>query len=355
MINLLGIGSLFSGGFGVDALEAALAHGWTSPQQVAAAGGTQAVYQVNLENIADRTLLKKMRRADKLSKMAVLAAADALADSRIDPAGKRVGIILATAFGAHVTTFDFLDGIIDYGEANVSPTAFSNSVHNAAASYISSTLEIFGPTLSVTAFRFSFETALQLACCWLEQGRVDYLLVGAVEQYGEVLGHVSRARLLPPDDGRLQPFSFLPTYNVPGEGALFLLLGAAAAADRYCRLAAVTTASAVTDLQGADLVIINSDGSHEDERGYLATLPAGQLLSAYSPLFGSIMTGSAFNLAAGALMLKRQKLYAAPQQSNPHALKIVTATGAAALETICTLNMNCSGERAVVRLQRNEQ
>ena len=104
-----------------------------------------------------------MRRADKLSKMAVLAAADALQDSGLENAKQRTGIILATSFGAHQTTFDFLDDIIDYGEAQVSPTTFSNSVHNAAVSYIASVLDITGPTLTVTRFSFPFQSALQLA------------------------------------------------------------------------------------------------------------------------------------------------------------------------------------------------
>lgn len=355
-MKILGIGSLFAGGCGVDALEKSLESGWSPPQQVAAAdGGSQAVYQVQLDLVPDRTLLKKLRRADKLSKMAVVTAADALADSGINIVDKKIGIILASAFGAHVTTFDFLDGIIDYGEAAVSPTAFSNSVHNAAASYIASTLDIHGPTLSVTAFRFSFESALQLAECWLAQGRIDYLLVGAVEQYGEVLGAVSRTKLLQPADGKLQPFSFLSSANIPGEGALFFLLGSDADDHGYCRIVATTTGTAAADLSGSDLVIINSDGSYGDERGYLAALPEGQRVSAYSPLFGSIMTGSAFNLAAGAVMLKMQKLYAAPVQANPHGLDIVTNSVAARLETLCSLNLNCCGESAVVRMERCEK
>ena len=142
-MNILGIGMLFSRGVGIAAWEQALRDGWEKPGETALphGGGTIPAYLVNLETVPDRTLLKKIRRADKLSKMSVVAAHDAIADSGITDIGeKRVGIILSTGFGAHVTTFDFLDGILDYGEGNVSPTAFSNSVHNAAASYVSSSL-----------------------------------------------------------------------------------------------------------------------------------------------------------------------------------------------------------------------
>jgi len=92
-----------------------------------------------------KTLLKKIRRSDAVSKMTVLAASDALVNSGIENiAAKRLGIIVATAFGPHVTTFNFLDDILDHGDAAVSPTTFSNSVHNAAASYVAMSLNIKG-------------------------------------------------------------------------------------------------------------------------------------------------------------------------------------------------------------------
>lgn len=351
-MRILGIGPLFSGGYGVDALTAALENGF-SPERLTAAGGDGSclLHRVNLETITDRTLLKPLRRADKLSKMAVLGAAAALADSGIDVSGKRGGIILATAFGAHVTTFDFLDGIIDYGEANVSPTAFSNSVHNAAASYVATALGITGPTLTVTAFRFSFESALQLAAAWLAQGRADYLLVGAVEQYGTVLDHVCRSKLPQAADGRMTPFALRASGNVPGEGAAFFFLDAAAA-DGYCRVGEIVTGEPAGKRVAADLVVLNADGMYADERGYLTAIADEQLVSAYAPVYGSIMSGSALSLAAAALMLKRQQLYAAPVLDNPLGLNIVATSGQAPLESITSLNLNCAGESASVNLQR---
>ena len=120
---------------------------------------------------------------------------------------KRLGVIVATAFGAHVTTFEFLDGILDYGEAAVSPTVFSNSVHNAAASYISSAMGIQGPTLTVTRFFFPMQAALQLAEAWLREGRMEQVLVGAVDQLGEVLAYIMEAKRGIARDGKDKTFS----------------------------------------------------------------------------------------------------------------------------------------------------
>jgi 3-oxoacyl-[acyl-carrier-protein] synthase II len=355
-VNILGIGMIFSGGMGVGALENALRSGWTKPSEVDCTrtdGRTIPVFQVDLDNVVDRTLLKKLRRADKLSKMAVLAAADALADAEIaDLAAKRVGIILATAFGAHVTTFDFLDGILDYGDAGVSPTTFSNSVHNAAASYVSSSLNIQGPTLTVSQFRFSFQSALQLGKTWLDQGRCDYLLVGAVDQYGDVLGYVSDQKLTTAPDGRIRPFAFNPTCQVPGEGGVFFLLSNEGSDKAYCCVDAVHTHFDPNHGKTVDINVIDADGMLPDESAYLDSLSADIPSASYTPLCGSMMTGGAFNLAAAAVMLKTQTVFAAPVQDNPHSLKLVTETREASIQSIRCVGCNCHGEKTAIYLSR---
>jgi 3-oxoacyl-[acyl-carrier-protein] synthase II len=355
-MNILGIGTIFSQGLGVTAWETAMRTGWQKPADIEGARpgpGTNAGYLVNLDTVADRTLLKKIRRADKLSKMAVLAAADALADSGIgEGARKNLGIILATAFGAHVTTFAFLDDILDYGEANVSPTTFSNSVHNAAASYVSSSLNIQGPTLTVTQFRFSFQAALQLAKNWLDQGRCDYLLVGAADQYGDVLGYVSDQKLTAASDGIIRPFTFKPTCQVPGEGAVFFLLGNERAGNGYCAVEAVHINGDPDQEKPVDINIIDADGMLPDESAYRTSLAPDIPVAAYAPLSGSMMTGCAFNLAAAALMLKEQTHYATPVQDNPHGLRLLTETRHARVGSIRCIGCNCYGEKAVTYLSK---
>lgn len=355
-MNILGTGIIFSQGMGVNALESALRNGWQKPTEIdvpRTEGLTRPVYRVDLDAVPDRTLLKKLRRADKLSKMAVLAAADALVDSGIsDITRKKIGIILATAYGAQVTTFDFLDGILDYGDAAVSPTTFSNSVHNAAASYVSSSLNIQGPTLTVTQFRFSFQSALQLARTWLEQGRCDYLLVGAVDQYGDVLGYISDQKLQTAGDGRIKPFTLNPTCQVPGEGALFFLLGREQADSAYCSMDAIYTGDDPGCGISVDMNIIDADGMLPDESAYLSSLSPDTLTTAYSPIFGSMMIGGAFNLASAALMLKQQMRYAAPVLDNPHALHLVSETGPAHIRTIRSIGCNCYGEKSAVYLSK---
>jgi 3-oxoacyl-[acyl-carrier-protein] synthase II len=356
MIKILGTGVLFAQGMGMTVLEESLRNGWRKPDDVElsrVAGLKLPVYQVNFDMVPDKKLLKQLRRADKLSKMAVLAAADALADSGLQTIdGKRTGIILATAFGPHGTTFNFLDDILDYGDAGVSPTTFSHSVHNAATSYIANSLNIQGPTVTVTQFRFSFQAALQLAQAWLGQGRCDRVLVGGIDHYGEVLGYVADHKLTTAADGRIKPFTFSPTCQVPGEGAAFFLLGTESSGNTCCSVSARFDYEDAGAVQPADLDIIDADGMLPDESAYLSDLSAETPVTSYTPLFGSMMVGGALNLAAGVLMMKHQTVYAAPVQDNPHGLKVVTETGRARLDTIRCIGCNCYGEKTFTYLHR---
>jgi len=356
MMNILGIGTIFSQGCGIDALESALESGPLKPAEVDAlygAGGKRKAFTVDFDSVPDKSMLKKIRRADKLSKMSVVAAAAAVSDSGIpDLSDKKVGIILSTAFGAHVTTFEFLDGIIDYGEANVSPTSFSNSVHNAAASYISASLDIKGPTLTVTRFRFSFQSALELGKSWLEQGKCDYLLLGAVDQYGDVLGYVSDKKLNPALEGEIKPFSLGQGGHIPGECSVFFLLGRERSDSSYCSIDGVYTFDDPHAVEKVDLNVLSADGMLTDESLYLQQLSPEIPVVAYSPLFGSIMTGGAMNIASAALIIKKQRVYASPGKSSLQELKIVEVSEPSDISAIRCIDVNCRGETAKVYLGR---
>ncbi len=354
-MNVLGIGIIFAGGRGIERYEDALKRGWQRPGEfdVPRIQKRLPVYAVAQETLADKLVLKKMRRADKLSKMAVLAASDALQDSGTESAGNRMGIILSTAFGAHQTTFDFLDTIIDYGETQVSPTIFSNSVHNAAVSYIASALDITGPTLTVTRFSFPFQSAFQLAQLWLLDGRCDSVLVGVADECGEVMRFIFDRKLSTAPDGKVRPFHFSPASPpVPGEGSVFFLVSGKSPEKAYCRIDDIAFNCGPGFKGASDIDLIDSDGT-VDGTAYLKALSPTVPVAAYSPLFGSLMTGSAFNCAAGALMIKRQTHYASPVLENPHRINLLDITGPARIDLMRSIGYNCSAESAVICLRKS--
>lgn len=194
-MHTTGIGIVFSRGRGIASFKKAINEGWRESHQ-----------EISMANtiISDKTVLKEARRADNFTKMAVLAAHDAFFDSGLGAEAKgSLGIILATAFGPHVTNFRFLDDILTYGDRGVSPTLFSHSVHNAAVSYIASNLESHGPTLTVTQFADSFSQALLIAQSWLEEKRCTNILVGSVDQLGKEMEYILTAKApeLKPKEG----------------------------------------------------------------------------------------------------------------------------------------------------------
>ena len=356
-MNIAGVGVVCARGRGVAALRAALEQGWQPPREIEAPflqGAQYPVYDVEAPVLADKTVLAKLRRASHFDKMATLAAWDALQDSGVQPADPvSIGVIMSTAFGPHATTFSFLDGILDFGEAGVSPTAFSHSVHNAAASYIAQTAEIRGPTVTLTQFYFSFHEALRLADAWLQEGRCRYVLAGAVDELGTVMeyavGQIGRIAA----DRKIRPFqcSAQPV-TVPGEGAAFLLLTRDPSARRYGTVARVDSGVGMPGDGRADLELLDADGLAVDETVYGGAVRWDQPVASYAPLFGGMMTGSAFHCAAAALMLQEQVRFASPVPDNPRGLAVCTQTGPAVLRRIRCLKFNCRGGWATVGLER---
>jgi 3-oxoacyl-[acyl-carrier-protein] synthase II len=356
-MKIAGMGVVFARGRGIDALEQALKQGWVPPVERVSPGVGQErtpSYCVDQASMADKAVLKRMRRADRFSRMAALAAWDAAADAGVpdQAGGADLGIILATAFGPQATAFRFLDEIMDHGDGRASPTLFSHSVHNAAASYVASALNSQGPTLTVTQFSFSFHQALLLADAWLEEGRCERVLVGSVEEGGSVLEYIFRRKLRTPEDGRIRPFGFSASpAAVPGEGSVFLMLSRDDAPGGHCRIAGVSFDDGA-DAGTADLYLLDADGMSGDERDYGRIAGREVVIAGYSPLFGSMMTGSAFHCATAALILTRQTRYACPVQDNPHGARICAETGEVETGTIRCIRYDCQRERAVIELER---
>jgi len=178
-------------------------------------GYTPYVFKANTSSLTDFVPKGKLRRIDHYSRIALLACGRALKDT--DPSlfsREKTGVILATGYGALSSTFSFLDSYIEKGDKLAFPTHFSNSVHNAAAAYISILYEIKGPSLTVSQFDLAFFSALVTAGAWLETRKTDAVLIGTTDAYNPVLGYCIGQF---PSTGKSVSYSF-------GEGAAFFLV-----------------------------------------------------------------------------------------------------------------------------------
>ncbi len=157
---------------------------------------------------------RTLRRMAHFCRLALLAAHRCLAAAP-DTERSGLGLVIATGYGPARTSFDYTDSILEFGPHLASPTAFSTSVHNIAASSVSLQLGLTGPVHTVSQGESSMIAALDIASGWLAEGRVSSVLLGALDEYDADL-----EAMLAAAGGIARPR--------PVDGALFLLLAAKA-------------------------------------------------------------------------------------------------------------------------------
>ena len=348
-LSIEGIGILCARGRGIEEFDTALRAGWVPP--LFNAEGRPA-YRINAEDLADREVLTRARRADRFSKMTVLAAYDALVDGG-SGSGERLemGIIVATALGAHASIFRFLDDIIDFGEFEVSPTTFVHTLHNAAASYATSVLGCQGPTVTVTQFYFAFHEALQVAYAWLAEGRVERVLVGVTEECSPAMEYIYTEKMSIAYDGRMRPLSCSPTPTVvPGEGSAFFLLSFDETRSKYGCISEIDVGPQRKAPDGCNLYVIGANAMGGSEEFYEQIFSHGINAAAYSDLYGGMMSGAAFECAAGALMLKNQLRYGSTVLGKPVTWCVSTTTRPYELDAILCVAHNPQCDLAFLKM-----
>ncbi|OGX14392.1 MAG: hypothetical protein A2351_03885 [Omnitrophica bacterium RIFOXYB12_FULL_50_7] len=335
-MNIAGIGVLCSHGRGVARFEQALNESRVPSTAPA------SCHRIPSEVLEDREVLWDIRRADRFSKIAVLGAYDAMRDG--DSRDGSVGIIVCTGLGPHATTFRFLDDILDYGDASVSPTIFSHSIHNAAASYIAKILKCTGPTLTVTQFHFSFQQALLLAGAWMSEGRCEHVLVGCVEECGSVMESIYGYKLkVGTNSGMHLSACGNKSSTGLGEGSVFFLVTSDPARRKYGVFSDVSLDGEPCVEERPDLCIIENDD---------ATVDPGIPIVEFSPIFGHMMTGSGFQCAAAALMLRNQVAYACPSSDVSDGPNVIVETKPMAIREILCIKYDCKRLRSCVKLNK---
>ena len=319
-----GIGVTGGFGCGVDDLRRALADG-RSPLEtisVSTAGGPVELpaFRAATDRLEEFVAKRTLRRIDNFSRMGLLGAYQALADAgMLESDHSRMGVIVASGYGATSTTFAFLDSLINDGDICASPTHFANSVHNAAAANISIQLGATGPSLTVSQFDMSVPSALLTARQWLAEGRVDSVLFGAIDELSELIAYIWLRQRGSGGNSPPNPLNTGEDTAVLGEGAAFFLLTRAEEeTDGYCAIDGVTTGclwSSAPPLIPERLTLLGADGRGEFGSRYRDVVSPGAACSCYTPLYGSFPAGQAFDLAVAALILKEGQIFASPGSS----------------------------------------
>ncbi len=363
-ITIEGIGAVGGFGTGISALHRSLDTGENHIQTVSLETSQGPIRIPAL--LADTTSIqsyvgkRELRRMDHYIRMALLGAFLALEDADLlESKPDRMGIIVATGYGATCNTFDFQHSVITAGDPCGSPTKFSNSVHNAAAGHISILLQEMGPNLSISHYDMSMPSALLNAVQWLKEERVERVLVGGVDEFCKVLGYYWHCRYgsAGPSPETADPIEH--PHVIVGEGSCFFVLSRQEkSASAYGCIEDVqlgNVGSGGVNLPAKSPVVLGADGFSPYDAGYAGLLPDQCRTAVYSPLYGALPIGMAFDMAIAALSLKSGRLF--PSFISPwpavQDLQTVRNRKKAADSRVNCLKLGAGGAFGLVAMHRN--
>ncbi len=129
---------------------------------------------------------KAMRKMARFSQLAVAAAHEAVADSKIDPEKlkqEKCGVIIGCCFGGIEVFQEAVKKIYDpsWGPGKVSPFAIPLMLHNEAAANISMHLGLNSQSLTIGTACASGTDALGISLDMIRSGRLDMCIAGGTE------------------------------------------------------------------------------------------------------------------------------------------------------------------------------
>jgi len=176
----------------------------------------------------------RLRMLDRVSQLALIAAAQAVADARLDLGAAdldRCGVSVGTGSGGAATSDEGYHTIYAEHSDRVKPYTVLGSMHNAPASWIGIEYGLRGPNLTYSTACSSSAVAIGEAARRIAYADVDVMLAGGAEAplcFGvlrawEAMRTTASVDAHDPAES-CRPFSARRTGFVLGEGAAFVVL-----------------------------------------------------------------------------------------------------------------------------------
>jgi 3-oxoacyl-(acyl-carrier-protein) synthase len=187
-IVITGLAAISPAGVGMEPLLAAVHTGTSclTPVPPELAAGADLVWGKTAQFRAGDFLPPlKARKFDRCSLLAVVATGQALAAAGLAKGSlppERLGITMGAGFCGIANSEEFLSGYFRKGAEGLTPMLFPNTVANAPASNASIEHGLQGPNVTTVQRFCSAESALQLACRFLQEGRADVMVTGGTEE-----------------------------------------------------------------------------------------------------------------------------------------------------------------------------
>jgi nodulation protein E len=209
---------------------------------------------------------------DKFTQFALLSAREAVAQSGLTFAGElaeRAGVVLGTSGGGLQTQDENYRLVYQEGKNRVHPFVVPRLMNNAAASHVSMTHNLQGPSYTVATACASSNHAMGQAMMLIRSGQADVVLTGGSESmlcFGGIKAWEG-LRVMSKDGCR--PFSLDRNGMVQGEGAaVFVFESYDHARARGAEILAEVTGFAMTS-DASDIVTPNMTGAVRAMRGAL--------------------------------------------------------------------------------------
>jgi nodulation protein E len=213
---------------------------------------------------------------DKFTQFALLSAKEAMAQSGLEITERlmqRSGVILGTAGGGLHTQDESYRNVYEAGKNRVHPFVVPRLMNNAAASHVSMTYNLQGPSYTVATACASSNHAMGQAFHMIRSGATDVMLTGGSESMLVFGGIKAWEGLRVMSKDACRPFSATRNGMVQGEGAaVFVFEEYEHAKARGAEVLAEVIGFAMTS-DASDIVAPNKDGAARAIKG--ALLDAG--------------------------------------------------------------------------------
>jgi hypothetical protein len=317
-VKILGMGQISGAGYGLESLIPR-AHNVSYRSTITQKGELKIpVLAAPDPQLPDFVPASVQRRLSRCSKLFIHAVAECLrvAQSKgVNTPPERIGLIIGTVFGCLDLANQFQKRISLEGPAGASPSTFAGSIHNSIASHLTIFFNIQGPNSTLSTMEATTQGAFQMAQDWLRSKRVDRVIVAIGDEISEyhpyLMGHLS-----PADPQTFDPL--LSNFNViPGEGVAAFLLGRDSdPAESDLELHAPSLWRHGLEKQ-IDRFFIAAYGNPNNLEDYKRLLN-GVKLESFGKIYGSVLTGSAFDIMCASTILKKDQTAACIQIPSHH-------------------------------------
>lgn len=280
-----------------------------------------SVYQAPEVNLPSEIPESIKRRMARLAKMSFASTLEAVEESfgkdrsEINRAPTRIGIVVGTAFGSLDLANAYQKRVILEGAAGASPSLFSGSVQNAIASQLSISFGVQGPTSTVTTMDSTTMGSFRLAYDWLVQGVCDHVILAIGDELSDFHCY-GMADLGLPQAREFDPKSDRRTASA-GEGIASFVLSredAVRTQKIYCEISEIQLrANFRPPVERHFAGCFGALHQWSRHKKWLGIEPL-----CHAQLYGSMITGAAFEVSIAALQTSTDRRSSACTQITSH-------------------------------------